>query len=156
MTRLFSLSNESLSVAGLGGGRTVLRVWERRGGLVAWAMAPVGAALLLPVEAARSSSSLTVGDITTFLPAITPLDPTAGQRGSRESSPRSFTCVLITSVTDPNSIESGSSQKISIRIRIQETLNPDLDPSYFLTLNEIFCNYFIILRFSHQKKLIER
>ena len=145
MTRLFSFSNESLSVAGLGGGRTVLRVWERRGGLVAWAMAPVGAALLLPVEAARTSSSLTVGDITTFLPAITPLDPTAGQRGSRESSPRSFTCVLITSVTDPNSIESGSSQKISIRIRIQETLNPDLDPSYFLTLNEIFYNYSIIL-----------
>ena len=143
-------------MAGLGGGRTVLRVWERRGGLVAWAMAPVGAALLLPVEAARTSSSLTVGDITTFLPAITPLDPTAGQRGSRESSPRSFTCVLITSVTDPNSIESGSSQKISIRIRIQETLNPDLDPSYFLTLNEIFYNYFIILRFSHQKKSIER
>ena len=153
MTRLFSFSNESLSVAGLGGGRTVLRVWERRGGLVAWAMAPVGAALLLPVEAARTSSSLTVGDITTFLPAITPLDPTAGQRGSRESSPRSFTCVLITSVTDPNSIESGSSQKISIRIRIQETLNPDLDPSYFLTLNEIFYNYFISFKIFSSKEV---
>ena len=53
----------------------MLRVWERRGGLEAWALAPVGAALLLP---GAEKTGLFVGDITTFLPALTPLDPAAG------------------------------------------------------------------------------
>ena len=49
--------------------------------------------------------------------------------------------VAKTSVSDPYSVDSGSSQKISIRI--QKTLNPD--PSYFLTQSEnniqLFHNY---------------
>ena len=32
---------------------------------------------------------------------------------------------------------------------------PDPDPSYFLPLSEFFFNYFIIIRFSYQKKSIE-
>ena len=35
-----------------------------------------------------------------------------------------------------------------------KNLNPDL--SYFLTLSEKKFNYFLIIRFSHQKKSIER
>ena len=41
------------------------------------------------------------------------------------------------------------------------SLNPDpdpaknLNPSFFLTLSEFFFNYFIIIRFSYQKKSIE-
>ena len=46
-------------------------------------------------------------------------------------------------------IESGSCQK--------SESGPDPDPSYFFTLSEIFFSrYFIISRFSHQKKSIER
>ena len=37
-----------------------------------------------------------------------------------------------------------------------KNLNPDPDPSYFLPLSEIFFYYFIIIRFSHQKKSIKR
>ena len=48
--------------------------------------------------------------------------------------------------------------KISIWIGIQKTSNPDLYPSYryFLTLSGKKFNYFIIIRFSHQKKSMER
>ena len=38
-----------------------------------------------------------------------------------------------------------------------KNLNPNPDQSYFLTLwKEIKLNYFIIIRFSHQKKSIEK
>ena len=45
-----------------------------------------------------------------------------------------------------------------ILIRIQKTLNPSPDPSYFFTLKylNIILNYFIVIPFYHQKKLIER
>jgi hypothetical protein len=70
-----SLRIESLSLTGLSTGRTVLRLQERRSGLEAWALATLGAGL----EAADTPTSLTVGDIITFRPALTPLDPTAGE-----------------------------------------------------------------------------
>jgi len=54
----------------------VLRLWERRCGLAAWALAPVGAGLLLLQGATKDN--LTVGDIVTFHPAVTPLEPAAG------------------------------------------------------------------------------
>ena len=48
---------------------------------------------------------------------------------------------------------------IRIRIRIQKTLNPDPNPNYFLKLSEKkfkLLYKIIIIRFSHQKRWIER
>ena len=50
-------------------------------------------------------------------------------------------------------IEPGSGPRQKSPSGCRRPLNPD--PSYFLTLSEILQNYFIIIRFSHEKKSIE-
>ena len=57
-------------------------------------------------------------------------------------------------------MESSVSYPYSLNPDPAKNLNPypvpDLEPSYFLTLSEEEKNYFMIIRFSHQKKSIKR
>ena len=58
-----------------------------------------------------------------------------------------YLTTLIISVSNPYSLNPDPAKN----------LNPNQDPSYFLTLSEFFfLHNFIITRFSHQKKSIEK